>query len=165
MFCSRKSKLRLENIHERTLRLAYNVYEKSCKDLLAEHVEISIHQKHLQFLATEVFKSADKLNPKFMWYFFENHEIPYNLSCKDVVKLPGTNTAKYGINSLIFRDAMLWNIIPKNIKLSKALPEFKRRLKNTWYLVIVLHVVFSIIEKRVLTYSNNCLVSIYCNMW
>ena len=51
-----------------------------------------------------------------MWHFFENHEIPYNLSCKDVVKLPGTNTAKYGINSLIFRDAMLMEYSTKKYK-------------------------------------------------
>ena len=131
MFCSRKSKIRLENIHKRTL-VVYNEYEKNYKDLLAEYNEISIHhlQKHLQFLATKVFKSANKLNPQFMWCFFENHEIPYNLRCESVVKLPDTNTATYGINSKIFRCVMLWNTIPKNIKLSEWLPKFKRRLKN-----------------------------------
>ena len=113
-----------------TLRLVYNEYEKNCKNLLADHDEISIHQKHLQFLATEVFKSANKLNLQFMWCFFENREIPYNLCCGSVVKLPGTNTTKYRINSLNFRGVMLWNIIPKNTKLSKTLTEFKRRLKK-----------------------------------
>ena len=59
-----------------------------------------------------------------MWYFFKNHEIPYNLRCGSAVKLPGTNTTKYGANSPNFRGAMLWNIILKNIKFSKTLPEF-----------------------------------------
>ena len=54
MFCSKKSKLRLENIHKRTWTVVYNEYEKNYKDLLADHDDISIHQKHLQFLATEV---------------------------------------------------------------------------------------------------------------
>ena len=121
MFCSRKSKLRLENTLKRALRVVFNKYDKNYKDLL---------KKHLQFLVTEVFKSANKLNPQFMWCFFENHEISYNLRCGSVVKLPGTNSRKYGINSLNFRGATLWNIIPKNIKLSKTLPEFKRRLKK-----------------------------------
>ena len=117
------------------LRVVYNENEKNYKDLLADHDEIIIHQKHLQFLATEVFKSAIKLNPQFMWCFFENYKIPYNLRCGSVVKLPGTNTTKYGINLLKyginkFRGAMLRNIIPKNIKLSKTLLEFKRRLKK-----------------------------------
>ena len=66
MFCRRKSKLRLENIHKRALRVVYNEYEKNYKDLLVDYDEISIYQKHLQFLVTEVFKSANKLNPQFM---------------------------------------------------------------------------------------------------
>ena len=51
------------------------------------------------------------------------HEIPYNLRCGSVVKLPGTNTTKYGINSPNFRRAMLLNIIPENIN-------FPRRYQN-----------------------------------
>ena len=72
VFYSRKSKLRLKNIHKRTLRVDYNEYEKNYKDLHADHDEISIHQKHLQYLAIEVFKSANKLNPQFMWCFSRN---------------------------------------------------------------------------------------------
>ena len=62
--------------------------------------------------------------------FFEKHEIPYNLRCGNVVKLPGTDTTIYGINSLNFGGVMLWNIIAKSIKLSETLPEFKRKLKT-----------------------------------
>ena len=54
MFCSKISKFRVENIHKKTLKVVYNEYEKNHKDLLADHNEFSIHQKHLQFLATEV---------------------------------------------------------------------------------------------------------------
>ena len=93
MFClCRKSKLRLENIHKRTLRVVYNEYEENYKDLLADHDEISIHQMHLQFLATEVFKSANRLNPQFMWCFFENHEMPYNLKCGSIVIIWNNST-------------------------------------------------------------------------
>ena len=50
-----------------------------------------------------------------MWCFFQNHEISYHLRCGNVVKLPVTNTTKYGINSLNFGGEISWNIIPKNI--------------------------------------------------
>ena len=98
MFCSRKSKLRLENIQKRKLRVVFNENEKNCKDLLPDHDKVSIHQKHLHFLVTEVFKSINKLNPHFMWCFFEKHEIPYNLKSGSAIKLTGSNTTKYGIN-------------------------------------------------------------------
>ena len=47
-----------------------------------------------------------------------------------MVKLKGTNKTQYGINSLNFRGAILWNRIPKNMKLSKTLPERKRSLEK-----------------------------------
>ena len=47
-----------------------------------------------------------------------------------MVKAPGTNTTNYGINSLNFKGAMLWNIIPKNIKLYKTLSKYKRKMKK-----------------------------------
>ena len=47
-----------------------------------------------------------------------------------MIKFPGTNTTKYKANSLNFTGAMLWNIVPKIIELSKTLPEFMRRLKK-----------------------------------
>ena len=74
MFCSRILKLRLENIHKQTLRKVFNKYEKNYMDRLAEHDEVSIHQTHLQFLASV-----------FMMCFFENHEIIYNLRCGSLV--------------------------------------------------------------------------------
>ena len=54
MFCSRKSKLKLKDIHKQIIRVVFNECEKNYKDLLADHDEISIHWKYLQFLATEV---------------------------------------------------------------------------------------------------------------
>ena len=43
MFCSRKSKLKLEDIHKQIIRVVFNECEKKYKDLLADHDEISIH--------------------------------------------------------------------------------------------------------------------------
>ena len=75
-----------------------------------------------------------------MELFCDNHEIPDNPRCGSIVNLLVTNTAKYGKNSINFRGAMLWNIIPENIKLSKALSEFKKKLKKQF--IAVLHAVF-----------------------
>ena len=86
MFCSRKSKVRFENIHKRTLRVAYSEYQNDYKDFLAGHDEVSIHQKHLKGLATKIFKSANKLNPQLMWCFLKNHETLFSLRCGSVLK-------------------------------------------------------------------------------
>ena len=92
-----------------------------------------------------------------MWCSFENHEFPYNFRCGSVVKLPDTNTTTYGINSLNFRGATVWNIIPKNI--SETLPEFKRKFKTQ--LIPCNCAACRFQYYRIYTYPNNCLVSSY----
>ena len=32
---------------------------------------VLIHQRHLRFLVTEIFKSISQINPEFMWSFFK----------------------------------------------------------------------------------------------
>ena len=56
-------------IHERTLQIVYDVYDESYENLLNRSDDISIHQKHLRYLAIEVYKSLTMLNPGFMWNF------------------------------------------------------------------------------------------------
>ena len=41
--------------------------------------DVSIHQKHLCFFVTEVFKSVNNLNPHFMWDYFKINFLPYDL--------------------------------------------------------------------------------------
>ena len=54
----------------------------------------------------------------------------YNLRRGSIVNLPATDKTKYLINSPNIRGAMLPNMLPKNIKLSKAILEFEKMLKK-----------------------------------
>ena len=65
--------------HRRTLQVVYNEYSKSYEEILKLNNNISIHQRHLQFLAVEVFKSLMHLNPEFMWVYIDEKPIPYDL--------------------------------------------------------------------------------------
>ena len=49
------------------------------------------------------------------------------------MNLLGTPTTKYEINLLNFRDAMLWNMIPKNINLLNLVLDFEKKLRLTDY--------------------------------
>ena len=53
---SRKLNNRINNIHERTLRLTYKVSKSSFKQLLEEYHYVTAHQEILQVLVTEIFK-------------------------------------------------------------------------------------------------------------
>ena len=65
--------------HHRTLQVVYNEYNKSYGELPQLNNNVSIHQRHLQYLALEDFKSRMHLNPEFMWSYFNENLIPNEL--------------------------------------------------------------------------------------
>ena len=61
MFHSKKLNNRINNIHEPALRIAYRDYESTFQHLLKKNKSVSIHQKNLQILATEIFNTKNGL--------------------------------------------------------------------------------------------------------
>ena len=83
MFHSRTLNNRINKIHERALRLAYkNETFLSFGDLLKRDRSVSIHQKNLQILATEICKTKNDLGPKIMKDTSHFIQKPYNLRNK-----------------------------------------------------------------------------------
>ena len=56
MYCQRESNNLINKIHERALRIAYGDYESTFDALLEKDGSVSIHQRNIQTLATEVLK-------------------------------------------------------------------------------------------------------------
>ena len=117
-------------IHFRTLQVVYNDYNSSYEHLLQLNNDVSIHQRHLRFLALEVYKTIMHLNPEFMWPYFQRNPMPYNLRNGSKLVLPPAKSSKHGINSLVFRGSLLWNNLPSSIKSSETINEFKYKLRN-----------------------------------
>ena len=55
MFHSRKLNNRINNIHDRALRIVYRDYEFTFQQLLKQNKSVSIHQRNIKILATEIF--------------------------------------------------------------------------------------------------------------
>ena len=117
MFCRKEDYLKIEKIQYKALKIIYNSSE-SYEELLTRSNEVSIHQKHLRALATEIYKSLADLNPDFMKPYFKIKEMPDNLRNGYVLRLRSTNSTYYGINSVLFRECLLWNQLPLSIKQS-----------------------------------------------
>ena len=67
MFHSRKMDHRMNSIHKRALKLVYQDSQNlTVQELLAKDKSISVHQKNLQFLATEIFKSKMGVSPELI---------------------------------------------------------------------------------------------------
>ena len=84
----------------------------------------------VQYLVLGVFKSLMQLNPEFMWSYFNENPISYDLRKEINVFLPPVKSFRFGINSIHFRGSILWNNLPSSIKNIQTINEFKVKLKN-----------------------------------
>ena len=74
MFHSRKLNHRINSIHERALRVTYQDYQFTFLLLLKKDKSVTIHQRNLQVLVTEIFKAKNDLSPEIMKEVFELKE-------------------------------------------------------------------------------------------
>ena len=102
MFGGKSSIAKICKIHFLTFQVDYNNYDKSFNDLLHFSNDTSIHQRHLRFLAIEVYKPVMNVNPEFMWKIFNKNPVEYNLRKEDLFYVPPARSSCYGINSLAF---------------------------------------------------------------
>ena len=85
MFCHKQDYFEVEKIHYKALKIVYNSNE-CYEELLIRNNEVSIHQKQLHTLATEIYKSLTAVNPDFMKSYFPIKEIPYSSRNGSVLK-------------------------------------------------------------------------------
>ena len=78
MFCSRTANRRINNIHERSLRIVSDDYVSTFDNLLILNSDVTIHQRNLQLLATEIYKMLNKLSPPIIQDMFHMRENIYN---------------------------------------------------------------------------------------
>ena len=129
MFCRKGLYLKMQKIHHKTLKVIYQS-NKTYEELLELSETVSIHQRHLRFLVTEVYKSTSYLNPKFMCSFFTHKEIPYNLRKGQVLSLPLARSTYYRTNSAHFWGSVIWNNLPSYRKSSRSVCAFENNIKN-----------------------------------
>ena len=79
MLHSRTLNNRINDIHERALRLRYKDKQSSFKDVLEKNHTVAVHHKAIQVLVTENFKVKIDLFPDVMKDVFELKEPSYNL--------------------------------------------------------------------------------------
>ena len=113
MFHSRKMEHRINSIHKRALKLVYqDSYNLTFQKLLAKEKSVSIHQKNLQLLATEIFKSKTGVSSELMNDIFHFVELPCNLSGDYTLEKKQDHTVHHGSESLSSLSPKLWNLLP-----------------------------------------------------
>ena len=130
MFHSREINNRINAIHKRALRIVYKNENLTFDELLEKDNSVRIHHRNLQILATEIYKWKTGIAPAIMNELFQERSIKYSLREFSGMKSNNVRTVKYGTETVRHRAPQIWAIIPENIKNSKTLIEFKRKIKS-----------------------------------
>ena len=109
MFSSRKTNTLITRIHERPIRIVSGDNETNFENLLQKNKEITIHQRNLQVLMTELFKIINGYVPLIMDNFFIFRENTCNLRNFQIILNENKQTKKrYGLEAIFQRTPLLW---------------------------------------------------------
>ena len=129
MFHSKNLNHRMNNIHERALRIVYNDHISSFNQLLKKDNTVTIHMRNIQALAIELYKVSQGFSPLIMTEVFilkESTRYP----TQNIFESRNLHTTTYGLKSLAYLGPKIWNIIPTELKNIKTLDLFKHRIKK-----------------------------------
>ena len=114
-FTSAKQINKIEKIQERALRYISDDYDSNYQRLLENNKFVSVEIKRKQTLCMEIFKTFNDLNPPYMKEFFRKNSFSYNLRSSDDLLVPRVNQTTFGLKSIRYEGAVLWNHLPKTL--------------------------------------------------
>ena len=130
MMHSRKLKNKINRLHERCLRLAYNGSLSSFEELLERGNSVSVHNRNIQCLAIELCKVFNGIYPDIMKDVFHVSTSSITISGADALSPPDQLKLYYGSESLSYLAPKIWELIPNNIKSLENLSKFNKAIKN-----------------------------------
>ena len=92
---SRANNNKINRLHERCLRVIYSDKQSSFQTLLEKDGSVSIHNRSLQFLATEMYKVKNNLSPSIIAKLFEQRNENCNLRNNNPFTIPAVRTVHH----------------------------------------------------------------------
>ena len=130
MFHNRTLNHKINKLHERALRIVYKNDALTFQELLDKDGSVTVHQRNLQRLATEMFKIKTGISPKPMQELFVEKAYQHDLRQKRSWEVFNIRTVRYGKETIRYMGPKIWDLVPKEIKESKTLLEFKYKIKK-----------------------------------
>ena len=122
---------KINRLHERCLRIIYNDKRSSFNALLEKDGSVSIHERNIKILATEMFEVSKNLAPPQMHEIFKLKDQPYyNLRYSSLFFRLLVKSVFKGTESLSFLGPKIWDILPYTYKDMPDLNSFKLALKR-----------------------------------
>ena len=129
MYCLRQSNNLINRIHERALRIAYNDYLSNFDALLEKDNAITIHERNIQALAIEIYKTVHHLSPDLMTEIFKPNQ-QHHSSRNRSLSYPNPRTVIYGLDTFGYKGSRMWGKIPLEIQNADSVTSFKNNLEQ-----------------------------------
>ena len=113
------------------LRFVHNDYETDYPSLLKNNKSVTMEVKRMRYLSIEIYKTLHFLNPQYMKQLFQLNESRYSSRRPLDLIVPRVNQTRFGLRSIRYEGAKIWNHLPNSIKSAENLDAFKRLIK-TW---------------------------------
>ena len=127
MFSSWQSNNLINKVHERSLRLITNNENSSFETLLQNNKDITVHQRNLQILMTEVYKIIKGEAPAIIKNLFIFQENIHNSRSFQIIANEGKNTVRYGMETICYRSPYLWASLPEEYKNLNSVGKLKKK--------------------------------------
>ena len=122
---------RINNLHERALRIVYQDKKSDFEILLKNDKSVTIHVRNLHYLVTEVYEVKNNNSPEIMreiFHFQENEN--YNLRSGTHLASRNMRTTLFGKETLSNLGAKIWPLLPEELKNASSFQVFKNKLKE-----------------------------------
>ena len=122
---------KINRLHERCLRLIYNDKNYSFEQLLEIDSSVSVHDRNLRTLATEMYKIYHGISPTIINEIFTlRHQNQCNLRNWTYFDAPKVRTVNHGSESVRYLGSKIWEIIPAYMKELDTIEKFKIAIKK-----------------------------------
>ena len=127
MFHSCNLNNKINQIHDRALRLVYQ-NNLSFSELLDQHNSVTVHQKNMQVLVTEIYNVKNGIAPETV-FKLQNPSYNLRLSCNQF-RRNKIKTVHYGLQCVRYLRPNIWELVPNNIKYSNSLSKFEKLISR-----------------------------------
>ena len=115
-FCGQVNNQKLEKIQERALRILFADYNSSYTELLGRAGTTTLLIQRLRLIALTVFQSLHGLNPPCLNDMFTPKQVPYRMRDSCLLEQSRCRTTTFGLRSISYIGAKLWNDLPSYFK-------------------------------------------------
>ena len=120
---------KINNLHERALRLIYCDHSSNFQEPLQKDNSVTIHQKNIQALAIMMYRVVNNVAPTIVSELFSFSNVNCNLRSGSQLHPPSANIVWNGQETISYLGPKIWNMVPDEMKQKSSLFAFIREIK------------------------------------